>query len=253
MMKTNLKSRACVFASVAIVGFSLTACDVSDLERLLDGDDPGFSSSSTPVDVNQEGDYFEITGTAERNYEANPDEVKYCDLDELDRAVCAYGELTFKTREDAQKRGRQPLNVDPAAWPDNEEVDIPALDDVEGSKDYHGWFYNRSHMLGDSLGGDPIKENLVTGTRPQNVGSVKNSGGMAYTETIARDYLDSEKSKDCPLYYAAAPQYEGDEMLPRTVTVDIQTCDKEIDEHVVVDNTANGWSIDYSDGSFTKD
>ena len=49
------------------------------------------------------------------------------------------------------------------------------------------------------------------------------------------------------------PNYTGDELLPRTVTVDIQSCDQKIDERVVVSNTANGYVIDYTDGSFTEE
>ena len=96
--------------------------------------------------------------------------------------------------------------------------------------------------------------NMVTGTRTQNVGSVNNSGGMAYTETIARDYLDGAQGQDanaCPLYYVATANYSGNELLPRTVTVDIQSCDKSIDQRVVVDNTANGFDIDYLTGDWS--
>lgn len=265
---TSLATRTIAASAAALVALTMTGCTDEDIDRFLEeaqGDNPSVSAPanpsdsdstdpnvSEPADVKQDGDYYTVTGTAVREHEIADGEVDYCDLDELDRAVCAYGELTAETRSDAQARGRQPINVDPAGWPENDKVNIPALEGVADSKDYNGWMWNRSHMLGDSLGGDPIKENLVTGTRTQNVGSAKNAGGQAYTETIARDYLDSAKAKDCPLYYASTPVYEGNELLPRTVTVDIQSCDKSIDERVVVDNTANNYTIDYSNGAYVQ-
>lgn len=202
-----------------------------------------------------EDDYYSTIGPAELAYEpSTPGIIEYCPLDELDRAVCAYGALTSSQREDAQARDRQTIDVDPAGWGFNDEVDIPALADIEGSGGYHGWFWNRSHMIADSLGGDPSLENLVTGTRTQNVGSTQTngeaSGGMAYTERIARNYLDTEDGDSCPLYYAATPQYSGSELIPRTVIVDIQTCDKSIDSRVEVSNTANDFEIDYATGEY---
>lgn len=237
--------------ATATLSLGLVSCSEEDLATLFDND-----SSPATGDIpatNQNTDYYSVTGTAQRDFSTVPGSVEYCEPDELDRAVCAYGELTADTRQAAQDRGRQDITVDPVGWGHNTEVTIPALDGVEGSVDYHGWMLNRSHLLADSLGGTPTADNLVTGTRTQNVGSVNNSGGMAYTEIIARDYLDGNTGVDanqCPLYYAASPNYTGDELLPRTVTVDIQSCDQSIDERVEVDNTANGYALNYADGSY---
>lgn len=215
------------------------------------------TTGASDVEISQDEDYYTVTGKAERDYKpATTGEVEYCPEDELERPTCAYGELTFDLRNEAQARGRQDMNVDSIGWGHNAEVDIPALEGVEGSKKYHGYMYNRSHLVADSLGGDAATENLVTGTRTQNVGSTQAdgqfSGGMAYTELMARDYLDKKASNDCPLYYAATPQYTGDELLPRTVIVDIQSCDKSIDERVEVSNTANGFDINYATGEYSK-
>lgn len=166
-------------------------------------------STSTPVAGPIAGDYYEITGPAQRTYTASEGVISYCPLDELDRATCAFGELTPALRAEAQARGRQDITVDPAGWPSgpaaNREVTISALDDVSGSESYSGWFWNRSHLIADSLGADAVAENLVTGTRTQNVGSTQSSGqyagGMAFTELIARDYLDSADASGCALYY----------------------------------------------------
>lgn len=204
--------------------------------------------------VSETNDYVVRTGAAQINYKpSKPGVVEYCPLDGLGRAVCAYGELTASLRDAAKNTGRQDITVDPSGWPsDNGESLIPALPGVAGSKDYNGWFWNRSHLVADSLGGDALVVNLVTGTRTQNVGSVQisgqYSGGMARTELIARDYLDSQRDDSCPLYYAATPRYSGDELIPRTVQIDIRSCDATIDASYEVSNTANGWSIDYSTG-----
>lgn len=241
---------------VALFGAGLLS-GCSTLEKIeipqpADGDVPTQEAMSDQA----EGDYYTLLGEAQHDYEVSePGVVQYCPLDELERAVCAYGELTSSLRADAQARGRQDITVDPAGWGHNSETDIPGLDDVEGSQDYHGWFWNRSHLVADSLGGSPDHENLVTGTRTQNVGSTQShgqyAGGMAYTELMARDYLDSGAGDSCPLYYAATPQYTDDELIPRTVIVDIASCDGSINERVEVYNTANGFTIDYVTGAFS--
>jgi len=48
-------------------------------------------------------------------------------------------------------------------------------------KIYNGYFYNRSHLIADSLGGRSYKYNVVTGTRQQNVGN-NGDGGMQSIE-----------------------------------------------------------------------
>lgn len=201
-------------------------------------------------------DYFTVVGPAERLYAPETaGVVEYCALDHLGRAGCAYGELTTTLRAEARATERQQITEDPAGWNGgNTEVTIPALPGVDGSRDYRGWFWNRSHLVADSLGGDATRENLVTGTRTQNVGSAQVSGqyagGMARAEVIARDYLDNGSADACPLYYAATPVYAGDELVPRTVLVDLQSCDAEVDLRIEVSNTANGFTIDYATGAF---
>lgn len=250
--KTNILTT--ILASIAIVA-ALSGCSPTDM---LDGlDDANETTETAPIIedspatiTSADNDYYTVLGKAQQEYpDTNKGSIEYCEVDDLDRAVCAYGLLTSSQREAAQARGRQDINVDPAGWNSNKEIEILALDGVADSKTYHGWMFNRSHMVADSLGGDPIVENLVTGTRMQNVGSTQ-EGGQAYTEVIARNYLDTQDGDKCPLYYATTPQYTGDELLPRTTITDIKSCDGSIDERVEVTNTANGWTIDYADGSY---
>ena len=75
-------------------------------------------------------------------------------------------------------------------------------------------------------------------------------GGMAYPETLARNWLD--KNPDGYVYYAATPFYVGNELVCRYVLVDVLSSDGQIDCRVVVYNTAKGYTIDYANGSFSQ-
>ncbi len=270
-MKTRAFTRTLAAFALVFVGVSgLTAC--STIDELIETAAEHSSPSQQPSSADQpsapvsgstgEQDYYTVLGPAVFSYQvAQPGVISYCPLDELGRTVCAYGELTSSLRETAQQRGRQDIDVDPSGWPEggasNTEVTIPALERIEGSQDYSGWFWNRSHLVADSLGGEATRENLVTGTRTQNVGSHQEqgqyAGGMAYTELLARDYLDAQADDSCPLYYAATPVYHDDAaLIPQTVIVDVRACDGQIDQRVEVSNTANGFDIDYTTGAYAQ-
>ena len=248
-MKNALKT----LAAAAILTVSLSGCSLVDAAFDGDGDDvwqPQTESDPTPFD-HGESDYYTVKGPAVVKYDPAPgDDPVYGDLDELERPTHVYAMLTETVDSDATSRADTP------GMEHNTETDISALDAIKGSSDYHGWIYNRSHLLADSLGGSEGLENMVTGTRTQNVGSTQvegeYAGGMAYSERIARKYLNTNDGWQCPLYYAATPNFSGDELIPRTVTVDMRNCDGEIDEHIVVVNTAAGHEINYTDGSFTR-
>lgn len=250
-------------AALLVAAAGLWAVYGTDLEADLRGSGEGPAPTITvpsqegPATTSPEADYYTVLGPAHVDRDPAPSEVSYCPLDSLGRAVCAYASLTASSYA-AVPDERQDITVDPAGWPSaNREVEIPALASVEGSRAYSGWLWNRSHLVADSLGGDAVAENLITGTRTQNVGSTQvggqYAGGMAYTERLAREYLASQPDDSCPLYYAAEPTYVGDELVPRTVVVDIASCDGSLDQRVEVSNTANGWSIDYADGSYEQE
>lgn len=176
-------------------------------------------------------------------------DIKYYGLDDMGRSK---GFKAFISRDmylKEKNEKREPITKNPPGWKgNNKEVTILYKD-----KAYHGWFYNRSHLLADSLGGSPDMENMVTGTRMQNVGWNDNAGGMGYMENKIRKFLAKKENQDCSVYYSAKPDYKGDELVPRTVTLNARSCDREIDEKVVVYNVAPGYIIDYSSGSFRKD
>lgn len=194
--------------------------------------------------------------------------------------------LTATDRAIAKTRGRQPLDIDPQGWPDKNpklQIHFPT------GNDYKGYFWNRSHLIADSLGGLPEENNLVTGTRAQNVGDNRTPGGMAYPETMARNFLDNQLASvetapsaepikllndygitttakgdplpesmavpefaTCDLAYQAVPNYKLGEKIPRSVTVNIKSCDGTIDQQVEVSNSMPGYGIDYFTGEITK-
>lgn len=253
--------RTLIGTMVAVAGVAIAALCVASIGHAptsVSTPSPAMPTPTptpTPISGAPAGDYYTVVGAAKRQYEpAQVGAVEYCPLDGLGRAVCAYGELTSSERQAAEKRGKQKITVDPAGWGHNRIVAIPATPGITGSQSYKGWFWNRSHLVADSLGGAASLQNLVTGTRPQNVGSTQvdghYSGGMAYAEAKARSYLDTHNGDLCPLYYSATPTYDGTALIPTVVTVDMRSCDRTLDERVEISNTANGWAVDYRTGTF---
>ena len=192
--------------------------------------------------------YVREVGPAQVRKEVEPGQVCYSPLDELGRPGIVAANLTHEMREQAKERGRQDIDVDPAGWPsENPKARI----ETPGGDTYSGRFWNRSHLLADSLGGDPTRENLVTGTRMQNAGGNDNEGGMAYGEQIARAWLDGHESGT--LYYSATPLYVGGERIPRAVIVDMRSSDGSIDTELIVYNAAKGYEVNYETGVVTRE
>lgn len=194
-------------------------------------------------------EYYRIDGTAKIDAIPEPGTATYSPLDALGRSGQAAACITFNMMEEGRARKRESLSsISPSGWGDNREVDIP----LANGKTYHGQFWNRSHLIAKSLGGEDVEVNLVTGTRMQNVGSNgKNAGGMGYCENLARMWL--EDNTDGWLAYVATPVYEGDELVCRSVIVDMRSSDGTLDVRVEVYNAAKGYIIDYSSGAFAPD
>lgn len=175
-----------------------------------------------------------------------PGEVRYSRLDDLSRTQGVVAVVDHAMYEAA--RGHEAhfdKSDDPSGWGHNAKATIKA----PNGHSYHGYFWNRSHLLADSLGGAAARDNVITGTRMQNVGANDGSGGMAYEESRVRDWLDAHP--DGTVYYAATPAYVGDELVPRSVFVDVLTSDGQINDHVEVYNAAAGYDIDYATGEFS--
>mgnify|MGYP002712422805 FL=1 len=199
-------------------------------------------------------DFYTVTGQAELNFNPAPSEYVYMPLDNLGRTTGSYALITAYDRElaktDSHPEFAKNKPADPSGWGHNGKVEWEFPDTGKKSR---GYFWNRSHLIAGSLGGATVINNWVTGTRVQNVGKNDQAGGMAYTEEKVRNFLDNPANADCGVYYAAIPNYQGNELVPRTVTVDVKTCDSSINERVVVDNVMPGYSINYATGEYKKD
>lgn len=189
--------------------------------------------------------FYRIAGKAHIKKRLMPSTVKYDKFDKKGRTLGIYASLTNINLKYGQRR-REPINnIRPSGWTQNREVTFHFIDGTT----YHGWFYNRSHLLAHSLGGDDANYNMITGTRPQNVGKNNRKGGMQYTKMKAYNYLRTHRTGQ--VYYSAEPNYNGNESVPRTVTVNIRSDDGSIDQCVIVYNVAPGYAIDYATGNFT--
>ena len=191
-------------------------------------------------------EYYRIVGRADVDVELEPGEISYEGMDELGRTGRVAACVTLEMAREGSDREREDMSwIHPSGWGHNREVDIVMPD----GDTYHGALFNRSHLLAKSLGGEEVPENMVTGTRTQNVGDNHGQdGGMAYAEEIARDWLWDHR--DGTLYYSATPVYEGDELVCRSVIVDVRTSDGSIDQEIEVFNAVGGYEIDYETGRF---
>ena len=61
-----------------------------------------------------------------------------------------------------------------------------------------------------------------------------------------------DDNHDGIVYYEAKPVYKDNEKLPRYVDVTFMSKDKQLNEKVRVYNNANGYDINYTDGTFSK-
>ena len=191
-------------------------------------------------------EYYRVVGTAVTDGDLEPGEIRYEGLDELGRTGRVAACVTFDMAREGSEREREDMSwIHPSGWGHNREVDIVMPD----GDTYHGALFNRSHLLAKSLGGEEVPENMVTGTRTQNVGDNRGQdGGMAYAEGIARDWLWDHR--DGTVYYSATPVYEGDELVCRSVIVDVRSSDGSIDQEIEVFNAVEGFEIDYETGRF---
>ncbi len=139
-------------------------------------------------------------------------------------------------------KNQQKFDKNPVGWAKNKKVKINWLN----GKIYNGYFWNRSHLIADSLGGSVDIKNLIPGTRTQNIGG-NHKGGMRKPEILAYNYI---KSNNKTLLYIVKPYYKNNNLIPYLVTVHLKN--DEIDKLYVVFNIANGYIINYSNGNFFK-
>lgn len=194
------------------------------------------------------GDYYWTTGKAHFSHFAGLAAGDYhFSADAQGRSATARAVLTYSEYHLSQG-GRQGDPLEPPAWPENKMVSITY--GLTG-RTYHGYLYNRSHSIGDSLLGAKSytsNYNFTTGTRPQNMGADQN-GGMRAAEEAAENYWEDNPNTHHVIYYQTTPLYKGSETMPRGSIVDVRSSDKSLNTEVVVINDAEGIRIDYQDGS----
>lgn len=207
-------------------------------------------NSATPAGVLQDpmkrgGNYYSVLGKATFDSTCNIPAGGY----NYKGVIKGAGQVGAACAKVTEKHKRVEPIDDPAGFTKNAKASIPS---VNGGKPYNGYFYNRSHMISAALGGSPKAENLVTGTRMQNVGE-SNQGGMRYTEIKAEKYVVTKEAKSCPLTYEVTPHYRNStDAVPTWTEVNMQSCDKKLDEKVAVFNDAAGYTIDYATGAWKK-
>lgn len=251
-----------------------TARELTDqtLSDNADGVDTRWSAKKAP-------DYYRVVGKASIDYDVDPEEYAYSGYDGLGRTGRAIARVTYHEIE-LSRGWRAGFSSDVggiSGWEhdgrsNNAKVggktELPAIKSTHGGSGYSGYFYNRSHLIGDQLGGythvygedgliDVSKSkshryNLIAGTRMQNVGTnggEDGRGGMGYAEVLVADYLDEHR--DASVWYSATPIYHGRELLPRAVLVCAVSDDGGLNQEVVVYNAAAGYRVDYATGEFS--
>lgn len=209
-------------------------------------------------------DCYRIVGKAVVDRDVEAGTIEYDGFDSLGRTQRAVGNITKQmVDESAGWRAEFKGDVDTiTGWKGNNHKISVTLPNGKG---YSGYCYNRSHLVGDCLGGyehvyntngtidqsasKSEKQNLVTGTRMQNVGQ-DGKGGMSYCENLVMDYLEAHP--DATVYYSATPVYDGNDLVCRSVFVDIKSSDGGLDQEVEVYNADSGCTIDYATGKLTE-
>ena len=191
-------------------------------------------------------DMYRIDGPAiiPRN-DLAPSDIRY-EYDRDSKTQRASALLSYENYEYGQRERESLSDIEPIGWPDrNGEADVT----FANGTDYHGWFWNRSHLIAHALGGDDEEYNLITGTRAQNVGKNDMRGGIQYVEQLVSDYLQNHP--DGTVYYFVTPVYLDGENIPRSVFVDARSDDASINIHMEVYNAMPGYTIDYVDGTWS--
>lgn len=192
-------------------------------------------------------EFYKVVGKANissQDKKLRKGDIKYDGYDRLNRTLAAHGYLTYNNIKRGQDARADISKIKPSGWVSNGRVSVK----YANGKSYNGTFYNRSHLIAHTLGGDDKGYNLITGTRAQNVGTGDGDEGMQYPESLAKKYLTQNKKGS--LYYIATPIYQGDELVPREVTVDILSDDGSINQHIIVNNDMPGYRIDYATGTY---
>ena len=200
--------------------------------------------SHKDIDVNHEDNtLFYTTGKAHVDKQLAPQQVQYGELDKLGRTTGVWAVITsdmFEHSLGGEDYPREYKN-DPSGWVNTSNKD-----------NYKDGFYHRTQLLGDALGGRLFEENIITGVSSlqDEAHDDKDPGGMHYVVNLVQDYFLNGGTTH--VYYSAVPNYVKDELIPRTITVNIKSGDGKLDQQIIVDNITPGYTIDYKTGKFAQ-
>ena len=218
--------------------------EVSSLKATLDNSKPRTEASKTTAGTTDANTLANLDYTGQQEITVNNNDpafskndlstakgawATYSDLDSLNRVTDANALLNRSLMPSAK---REPLTWNPTGW--------------HNKKTAHGWLYNRSHLIGYQLTGENNNpKNLMTGTQTLN------SPLMLAHEMDIAYYL--KQSNDHYVRYEVKPIFRGNELVARGVQMRAQSIgDNTIHFNVYIFNVEPGYTINYADGTSTK-
>lgn len=218
--------------------------EVSSLKATLDNSKPSTEASKTTAGSTDANTLANLDYTGQQEITVNNNDpafskndlstakgawATYSDLDSLNRVTDANALLNRSLMPSAK---REPLTWNPTGW--------------HNKRTAHGWLYNRSHLIGYQLTGENNNpKNLMTGTQTLN------SPLMLAHEMDIAYYL--KQSNDHYVRYEVKPIFRGNELVARGVQMRAQSIgDNTIHFNVYIFNVEPGYTINYADGTSTK-
>lgn len=217
---------------------------VSKLKTALNKQEPETKASEAPSSSQDASNLanLEYTGQQEITVNNNDPAFNKSDLSTAKGAWATYSDLDSQNRvTDANallnkslmpSAKREPLTWNPTGW--------------HNKKTAHGWLYNRSHLIGYQLTGENNNpKNLMTGTQTLNSPLM-----LAHEMDIA--YYLKQNSQHC-VRYEVKPIFRGNELVARGVQMRAQSVgDDTVRFNVYIFNVEPGYTINYADGTSTK-
>lgn len=217
---------------------------VSSLKATLDNSKPSTEASKTTAGSTDANTLANLDYTGQQEITVNNNDpafskndlstakgawAAYSDLDSLNRVTDANALLNRSLMPSAK---REPLTWNPTGW--------------HNKRTAHGWLYNRSHLIGYQLTGENNNpKNLMTGTQTLN------SPLMLAHEMDIAYYL--KQSNNHYVRYEVKPIFRGNELVARGVQMRAQSIgDNTIHFNVYIFNVEPGYTINYADGTSTK-
>lgn len=218
--------------------------EVSSLKATLDNSKPSTEASKTTAGTTDANTLANLDYTGQQEITVNNNDpafskndlstakgawATYSDLDSLNRVTDANALLNRSLMPSAK---REPLTWNPTGW--------------HNKRTAHGWLYNRSHLIGYQLTGENNNpKNLMTGTQTLN------SPLMLAHEMDIAYYL--KQSNNHYVRYEVKPIFRGNELVARGVQMRAQSIgDNTIHFNVYIFNVEPGYTINYADGTSTK-